>query len=74
MGTAVRRWARIGLGGAPSTTIDKFAKFKLTPVKGARVYSPLVKECYANFECKVVDTGMVAKYSLSSCWKSSKRR
>ena len=33
-------------------------------MKGAKVGSPLVKECYANFECKVVDTGIVAKYSL----------
>lgn len=54
----------VGIGNCSGADVDKFAKFKLTPVKGAKVDTPLVKECYANFECKVVDTGMVAKYSL----------
>jgi len=26
--------------------------------------APLIEECFANLECRVVDTGMVAKYCL----------
>ena len=40
------------------------AKFKLTPLKGAKVDAPLIKECYANFECKVVDASLLPKYSF----------
>lgn len=43
---------------------DKFAAAGLTPVPATRVRAPLVAECYANFECRVVDTRMVRKYGL----------
>ena len=26
--------------------------------------APLIEECFANFECKVTDTKLIAKYSL----------
>ena len=54
----------IGVGNTSGAEIDKFAKFKLTPVEGDRVKAPLIKECYANFECKVVDASLLNKYSL----------
>jgi len=43
---------------------DKFAKIGLTPVPAEIVGAPLVAECFANLECKVVDTGFVEKYCL----------
>lgn len=46
------------------TGINKFEKFGLTPLAASRVKAPLIKECYANLECKVVDTAMVNKYNL----------
>lgn len=33
---------------------DKFAKTGLTPVKARSTASPIIKECVAHFECKVV--------------------
>ena len=37
-------------------------KFKLTPVEGRKVKAPLIKECLANSECKVVD--IVNKHNI----------
>ncbi len=45
----------VGIGTCSGADTDKFAKFKLTPVKGKKVKAPLIKECLANIECKVVD-------------------
>ncbi len=45
----------VGIGTCSGKDTDKFSKFKLTPVRGKIVRSPLVKECLANIECKVID-------------------
>jgi len=45
----------VGIGTCSGADTDKFTKFKLTPVKGRIVKAPLIKECLANIECKVVD-------------------
>ncbi len=45
----------VGIGTCSGKDTDKFAKFKLTPVQGKFVKSPLIKECLANIECKVID-------------------
>jgi flavin reductase (DIM6/NTAB) family NADH-FMN oxidoreductase RutF len=54
----------VGIGNCSGTRVDKFEKFKLTRVRGDQVEAPSIKECYANFECKVVDTSLLDKYSL----------
>ena len=51
-------------GNTSGRTVDKFKAFRLTPVPGACVQAPLIDECYANLECRVVDTRMVARYDL----------
>jgi len=51
-------------GNATGRRIDKFAAFGLTPVQATLVGPPLVAECYANLECKVVDTRMVNAYNF----------
>ncbi len=51
-------------GNASGRRVDKFASFGLTPLPASRVAAPLVAECYANLECRVADTRMVAKYCL----------
>jgi flavin reductase (DIM6/NTAB) family NADH-FMN oxidoreductase RutF len=33
--------------------VDKFKETQLTPIKGAKVKAPLIKECPVNMECKV---------------------
>jgi flavin reductase (DIM6/NTAB) family NADH-FMN oxidoreductase RutF len=51
-------------GNTSGANIDKFEKFALTPKPAARVGAPLIEQCFANLECRVVDTSMVAKYCL----------
>lgn len=45
----------VGVGTCSGADTDKFAKFRLTPVKGTYVRPPLIKECLANIECRVID-------------------
>jgi flavin reductase (DIM6/NTAB) family NADH-FMN oxidoreductase RutF len=52
----------VGCGNTSGANVDKFRKFRLTPRPAARVAAPLIEECFANLECRVVDTRMVAKY------------
>ena len=54
----------VGCGNCSGRKIDKFKKFALTPVGASCVKPPLIDECYANLECKVVDGRMVEKYNL----------
>lgn len=54
----------VGIGNCSGREVNKFEKFKLTPETGAKVKAPLIKECYANFECQLYDSKMVNKYSL----------
>jgi flavin reductase (DIM6/NTAB) family NADH-FMN oxidoreductase RutF len=54
----------VKVGNATGRDIDKFKAFKLTPVEAEQVQAPLIKECFANIECKVVDRGMVNRYNL----------
>lgn len=54
----------VKIGNCSGRTIDKFAKFQLTPQPGSRVKPPLIAECYANLECRVVDTRFVNKYNF----------
>jgi flavin reductase (DIM6/NTAB) family NADH-FMN oxidoreductase RutF len=52
----------VGIGTCSGADTDKFAKFKLTPVDGKCVKAPLIKECLANIECKVID--IVRKHNI----------
>jgi flavin reductase (DIM6/NTAB) family NADH-FMN oxidoreductase RutF len=52
----------VGCGNISGAKIDKFKIFNLTPKPAVKVKAPLIDECYANFECRVVDTSMVKKY------------
>ena len=45
----------VGIGTCSGKETDKFAKFGMTPVRAAHVKAPLLKECLANIECRVVD-------------------
>ncbi len=54
----------VGCGNSSGKRIDKFKKFGLTAIPASCVKPPLIAECYANLECKVVDGKMVEKYCL----------
>ncbi|WP_265949840.1 flavin reductase family protein [Dechloromonas sp. A34] len=45
----------VGIGTCSGADTDKFAKFGLTPLPAKLVRPPLIKECLANIECKVID-------------------
>lgn len=52
----------VGIGTCSGIDTDKFAKFRLTPVAGKVVKAPLIRECLANIECRVVD--MLGKHNI----------
>lgn len=54
----------VGCGNTSGMNVNKFERFHLTPIPATHVGAPLIEECFANLECRVVDTGMVAKYGL----------
>ena len=54
----------VGIGNCSGRNVDKFKRFGLTPMPAQRVTPPLVAECFANLECRVVDTHLVNKYCL----------
>ena len=54
----------VGIGNCSGSKVDKFRKFKLTALPASQVAAPLIAECFANLECKVVDTRMVNKYNF----------
>lgn len=54
----------VSVGNTSGREIDKFEAFKLTPQPATSVAAPLIKECYANFECLLVDTSLINRYSL----------
>jgi flavin reductase (DIM6/NTAB) family NADH-FMN oxidoreductase RutF len=45
----------IGIGTSSGRDINKFEKFDLTAEKAKNVNAPLIKECLANIECKIID-------------------
>jgi|SRR5579872_3881458 len=54
----------VGVGNTTGARVDKFKKFKLTPVPATHVKPPLIDECFANLECNVVDFKMAKKYNI----------
>jgi flavin reductase (DIM6/NTAB) family NADH-FMN oxidoreductase RutF len=54
----------VGCGNTSGRSVDKFAAFDLTPAPAAKVAAPLVAECYANLECRVVDTRFANRYDF----------
>jgi flavin reductase (DIM6/NTAB) family NADH-FMN oxidoreductase RutF len=53
-----------GCGNTSGRNIDKFRKFGLTPSVASQVKAPLIDECFANLECRVIDTRMVDEYNI----------
>jgi len=56
--------AMVRVGNTSGRDVDKFEAFGLTAVPAACVGAPLVKECFANLECRVADTRLVSTYNL----------
>jgi flavin reductase (DIM6/NTAB) family NADH-FMN oxidoreductase RutF len=54
----------VQVGNSHGSDVDKFEAFGLTPLVAERVQAPLIKECFANLECRVVDGRLVNAYNL----------
>lgn len=54
----------VACGNASGRSVNKFKAFGLTPVAGTIVKVPLIAECYASLECKVIDRKLVTQYNF----------
>jgi flavin reductase (DIM6/NTAB) family NADH-FMN oxidoreductase RutF len=54
----------VACGNTSGRQVDKFKKFRLTPLPATFVAAPLISECFANLECKLADASMTDKYCL----------
>ena len=54
----------VACGNVSGRLADKFNDFGLTPQSATRVKAPLIAECFASLECKVVDMKLVTKYNF----------
>nr|WP_295679912.1 flavin reductase family protein [uncultured Nevskia sp.] len=54
----------VGCGNTTGQRVDKFAAFGLTSLPAEQVAAPIIEECYANLECRVVDTRLTNRYNF----------
>lgn len=45
----------VGIGTCSGTSVDKFAAFDLRRAPASRVAAPLLPDCLANIECRLID-------------------
>jgi flavin reductase (DIM6/NTAB) family NADH-FMN oxidoreductase RutF len=51
-------------GQVSGKEVDKFKRFRLTAIPASKIKAPLIAECYASLECKVIDLSLINKYNL----------
>lgn len=54
----------IGIGNSSGAEIDKFDHFDLTASRATAVEAPLIEECHAHFECRLVDDSLVDRHDF----------
>ena len=54
----------VEVGNCSGLDVDKFETFGFTPMPAEKVKAPLIAQCLANLECRVVNTTLVNKYCL----------
>lgn len=52
----------VGVGTCSGSDSDKFERFGFTTARAKHVKPPMISECLANIECKVID--IIAKYNI----------
>ena len=52
------------IGNCSGADTDKFKTFKLTAQDGEDVAAPLIRECYANLECRLHDEALIDRYNV----------
>jgi len=56
--------AVVGVGNCTGAEVDKFERFGLSAEPATLVGAPLIRECHANFECRLHDDALVDKYNF----------
>jgi flavin reductase (DIM6/NTAB) family NADH-FMN oxidoreductase RutF len=69
----------VAIGNCSGRDTDKFQAFGLEQLPAECVRPPLLAQCFANLECKVVDTRLVNKYNLFvlevlKAWRDPKQK
>lgn len=54
----------VDCGNTSGRSVDKFSTCALAPVPAQRVAAPLIADCFANLECRVVDTRLMKRYNF----------
>lgn len=54
----------VGIGNTSGADTDKFARFGLTIEYGEIVAAPMIRECHASFECRLVEDALVEKLNF----------
>jgi len=54
----------VRVGNSHGSDIDRFKAFGLTLLSARPVRPPLIAECLANLECRVVDTQLLREYDV----------
>jgi flavin reductase (DIM6/NTAB) family NADH-FMN oxidoreductase RutF len=54
----------VGIGNTSGADVDKFERFGLTADDAKKVGAPVVRECYAHFECRLADDSLIEKYNF----------
>jgi len=54
----------VAIGNCSGRDTDKFAEIGLTALPAEEVSAPLIDECFANLECRVVDRDFVERHNL----------
>lgn len=54
----------VAVGNTTGADTNKFETFGFTPVPATLVKAPLIKECFANFECKLYDRKLINTYNF----------
>lgn len=54
----------VAVGNVSGLDVDKFHTFELAKESASHVKAPILGDCYANLECKVIDTKMANKYNM----------
>jgi flavin reductase (DIM6/NTAB) family NADH-FMN oxidoreductase RutF len=54
----------VAVGNVSGRDVDKLATCGLTALPASQVGPPLIAECFANLECRVIDTRLVKQFNL----------
>jgi flavin reductase (DIM6/NTAB) family NADH-FMN oxidoreductase RutF len=69
----------VACGNTSGRDVDKFSEFGLATMPAGVIAAPLLRDCIANLECRVVDARLVRKYNffvleVVKAWIDPRRR